>query len=177
MAHDGKFKNGPLHSRWVDIQEAFIDVQRNYSLGTLVPIKIDRHGGYIVVECHCIECGEYYLVQLSNIRSGKTTNCRCQRRLKYRTHAERQLGERYDAALQRCRNPSNPNYANYGGRGIRVKLSREEYIKHLVAIHPLNNYSGWDVDRVNNDGHYETGNLRVVSRADNLMNRRRSRRN
>jgi len=36
---------------------------------------------------------------------------------------------------------------------------------------PHPDYEGWQIDRINNDGHYEPGNLRLARRKDNLLNR------
>lgn len=37
---------------------------------------------------------------------------------------------------------------------------------------PHKNYSGVDIDRIDNNGHYEPGNLRLVTRSKSLRNRR-----
>lgn len=67
---------------------------------------------------------------------------------------------------QRCNNPRSPGYGRYGGRGIRLKISEEEFIRWY-----LENFD-WKinatVDRKNNDGHYELGNLQILTRSENV---------
>jgi hypothetical protein len=59
------------------------------------------------------------------------------------------------------------------GRGIRVEFgSREQFIRWALEMWPGETFKGKDFDRVDNDGHYSPNNLRLVTRAENLRNRR-----
>jgi len=64
----------------------------------------------------------------------------------------------------RCFNEKNGSYASYGGRGITMcdswKNSFEQFLKD-VGRRPSNLYS---IDRINNDGNYEPGNVRWATR-------------
>jgi hypothetical protein len=71
-------------------------------------------------------------------------------------------------AKQRCNNPKNKDYANYGGRGIEVRLTYEELEKE-VGERPSEFHT---LDREDNDGHYEKGNLRWAVRGDQNLNQR-----
>lgn len=126
------------------------------------------------VECVCSVCKKLYLISPSNIRTGKTTNCRCQRAVKYEGDPRaRVLGERYDAMVQRCTNPKSDVYRNYGARGIELRFdSREHFIRWMLETLPHATYEGVQIDRKDNDGHYEPGNLRLVTQAGNLRNKR-----
>lgn len=73
-----------------------------------------------------------------------------------------------DAAKQRCTNPNNPQYKNYGARGIECRINYKELI---AAIGPRPN-SLYSIDRINNDGHYEAGNLRWATHKQQMANRR-----
>jgi hypothetical protein len=104
-----------------------------------------------------------------------TTKCPCFK--KYKDKRAKVVGERYDAMLQRCTNPSSPSWEDYGGRGIENKfLSREHYIRYILENLPHTSYRGVDIGRINNDGHYEPGNVRLETRVENLANRRPRRR-
>ena len=98
----------------------------------------------------------------------------CQRQVKYDNDPRaRVLGERYDAMLQRCIAVDNELYKNYGARGIRLKFdNREHFIRWMLAHLPHEDYRGVQIDRANNDGHYEPGNLLLVSQQENLRNKR-----
>ncbi len=72
----------------------------------------------------------------------------------------------------RCSNPSNKAYPNYGGRGIRVcERWQEDFLAFLedMGRKPSPKH---EIDRTNNDGHYEPGNCRWVLRKENDRNRR-----
>lgn len=67
---------------------------------------------------------------------------------------------------QRCYNPNNPNYENYGGRGIRVC---QEWLDDFMNFYNWAMASGYDynaefgectLDRINVDGNYEPSNCR-----------------
>ena len=74
---------------------------------------------------------------------------------------------------QRCNNPSHKAYRNYGGRGIQNKFnSFNDFYSHVVDDLKANPF-GLTIDRINNDGNYEQGNIRFVTRAVNNRNRRK----
>ena len=62
--------------------------------------------------------------------------------------------------LQRCNNPNNPAYHNYGGRGIKVCERWYDFNNFLADVgerpHPDRSLDRYP----NNDGHYEPGNVR-----------------
>jgi hypothetical protein len=68
----------------------------------------------------------------------------------------------YIDAKQRCTNPKNESYRNYGGRGIQFLFtSFAQFIKY-IGPKPTPQHS---LDRFpNNDGHYEPGNVRWAQR-------------
>lgn len=78
----------------------------------------------------------------------------------------------YKNMLDRCYNPERPEYCNYGGRGIVVCNSwlkdKEQFIMD-VGIPVKDSYQ---LDRVDNNGNYEPGNVRWVSVTENVRNRR-----
>src|SRR5271157_3507636 len=76
----------------------------------------------------------------------------------------------YDAGT-RCRNPKAQEYKNYGARGIEFRFtSFQEFIEHIgPKPHPK-----MSLDRINNDGHYEIGNVRWATKREQSRNRRKS---
>lgn len=90
----------------------------------------------------------------------------------YLSHRLRQM--RY-----RCNNPNSPIYKYYGGRGIRCLFASTDsfilWITGVMGYDTIEKLRGLEIDRIDNDGHYECGNIRFVTRAENNRNKRNSR--
>jgi hypothetical protein len=73
----------------------------------------------------------------------------------------------------RCYNPRTHYYHHYGGRGIRMC---DEWVDDFAAFY---NYLGdppslrHSVDRIDNDGNYEPGNVRWATSAEQRHNQRK----
>jgi hypothetical protein len=78
-------------------------------------------------------------------------------------------------AIDRCYNDKHPHYGNYGGRGIRVSEEWRDPVRGFprffihIGPRPSPDHS---LDRINNDGNYETGNVRWATRSEQQNNRR-----
>lgn len=75
------------------------------------------------------------------------------------------------AMLSRCRNQNEPNYINYGGRGITVCPEWESFEKFYEDMGELPFYEA-QIDRIDNDKGYYKENCRWVSCKENSRNRR-----
>ena len=80
----------------------------------------------------------------------------------------------YDAwhnMIQRCTNPRSPEYRNYGARGIAVcqPWRRFEVFLHDVGERPAPHLT---LERINNDGNYEPGNVKWATRREQRRNQR-----
>ena len=64
--------------------------------------------------------------------------------------------------------PKAINYANYGGRGIKFLFTSFEQFFAELGPRP----KGKSVDRINNDGHYEPGNVQWATRSEQRKNQR-----
>ena len=86
------------------------------------------------------------------------------------------LLNRLSAAISRCHTPTNRAYEHYGMRGIEVyepwRKNKAEFLRYVQTL------DGWDLpylemDRVDVDKGYLPGNIRFVSRSENMFNKRR----
>jgi hypothetical protein len=84
---------------------------------------------------------------------------------------------RYRSMKARCEDPKHPHYRDYGARGIKVceewkgPEGFKNYFLHVKSLgeKPSNSHQ---LDRKDNDGNYEPGNLQWATPRENLLNRR-----
>ena len=72
----------------------------------------------------------------------------------------------------RCLNPNDAGYKNYGGRGIRICdrwLNSFPNFLEDMGERPTKKHS---IDRIDNDGNYESGNCRWATRLEQGRNKR-----
>lgn len=75
----------------------------------------------------------------------------------------------YAMAKSRCQSPTNPKYSSYGGRGIEFRFTSFPEFLREIGLKPSPQHS---LDRKNNEGHYESGNVRWATRRQQYENRR-----
>ncbi len=74
--------------------------------------------------------------------------------------------------MQRCNNPNNPQYKNYGARGIRVCKRWRSFEHFLTDMGEAP--AGLSIDRINNDLGYEPENCKWSTLREQLNNRRKT---
>jgi hypothetical protein len=75
----------------------------------------------------------------------------------------------------RCHREEHPGYSDYGGRGITVYQEWRDdpfvFFAYLETLGPCP--PGHSLDRINNDGNYEPGNIRWASIVEQNNNQRK----
>lgn len=137
-----------------------------------------RSWGGVIWHCVC-DCGNECFVNLGNLRGGSTRSCGCLgkecARRTGKTHISHGLSQEsiykaWHGMIQRCENPNNKAYKNYGGRGIAVceRWHKFENFYKDMGECP----GGLTLERINNDGNYELKNCKWATYEEQNNNRR-----
>ena len=156
-----------------------------------VALPGERFGRLLVIgiidrqfrRCVC-DCGRELNVLRCNLRSGGSQSCGCLREeinAKVSVTHGASAGHRWTRAfrirhgmIQRCMNPVNPQWADYGGRGITVC---SEWLESFECFHaemgdpPV----GMSIERLDNDGPYCKANCIWASPIRQARNKRNNR--
>lgn len=129
------------------------------------------------VACRC-SCGTEKEVNIYNLIAGKSISCGCSlaENSGARTHGLSKTPEYqiWKAMKARCYSVKHKNYAEYGGRGIKLCAEWVDdaaaFIAH-VGNRPSESHS---IDRIDCNGDYDPGNCRWVTQQAQMRNTRRS---
>jgi hypothetical protein len=156
-------------------------------------VRVGHNRRGALVRCSCIG-GTERTVSLGDLFSGNSKSCGCIRsEMVSRRNREanpaithgmtgHQLFYTWSAMLARCEKSADKDWPRYGGRGIRV-CDRWHDVRAFVAdiessigLRPAGAYPNgrplYTLDRINNNGNYEPGNVQWSTVLTQNRNRR-----
>lgn len=122
---------------------------------------------YFVCEC---ECGRKSTIQSSTLINGRSIACKSCAARKHGLY-KTSTNSSWASARNRCNNPNNKDYADYGGRGIKFCEKWKDFRLFLEDMGEKPD--GLTLDRIDNDGNYEPGNCRWATKSQQNSNQRK----
>lgn len=142
--------------------------------------RVGSKNGHSAWLCKC-DCGNEKVITANNLKDN-TISCGCYHKeiakISNTIHGKTNTSLSYvwSAMKQRCFNSKNKAYKNYGGRGITVcdewKNDFQTFYDYVSQL-PHFGEEGYSLDRINNDGNYEPGNVKWSTKKEQNNNRRR----
>jgi hypothetical protein len=149
----------------------------------------ERYGRWLVLEdagkggdmvlCRC-DCGTERLRYARQVKNSASRSCGC---LKSEATAKRNATHGLSGhplygtwlhMVHRCTRPDLPQWADYGGRGIRIcdRWLGEDGVANFIADMGPKPTPQHSLDRIDNDGNYEPANCAWTTKAEQSRNTR-----
>lgn len=120
--------------------------------------------------CRC-ECGSLKITSSNALRTGHTRSCGCLRKEWCHGYSNTSEYHSWVAMIQRCTNPKDPGYQNYGGRGIQVD-PRWMNFRAFIADMGSKPTPYHSISRKDNNGNYVPSNCEWTTTYEQNRNKR-----
>lgn len=130
----------------------------------------------VTAKCDCGKVKDFYVANLVK-KTSKTLSCGCLNMENKTSHgaSKHPLFKTWEGMMRRCYNDKHICYKNYGGRGIFVCYLWHNPESFIEWAEEKGLMRGLQIDRIDNNGPYSPDNCRIVTPAENSVNKRISR--
>ncbi len=161
----------------------FIDLTGRRFTQLVVLERAENRKQSVMWMCRC-DCGVVKPIQANALSAGAVRSCGCYKRdqasaRKFHLIHGHTSGGKWSAEFRawsgmktRCYNEKEPHYQDYGGRGIVVCQEWLHDFQAFLLDVGLKPHPDMSLDRIDNDGHYEPGNVRWATKIQQARNRR-----
>jgi len=146
-----------------------LEIKQGDRYGRLRIVKeIEQKNKHRYIECEC-DCGNKTITTLNHLRRGLVKSCKCNVIIHGQSKSKTYVSWRM--MKQRCLNPNNRDYKDYGGRGITVcdRWMKFENFFADMGERP----EGTTLDRIDVNGNYEPNNCRWATSDIQASNKRK----
>lgn len=165
---------------------AFIDLTGQKFNMLMVIKRVENKGKLTAWLCKC-DCGNETIVVGTHLKNGHTKSCGCIRKHNYengichRTHglSKADTYSHWHNIKTRCYNKNNSKYKNYGARGITMfsewTNNFEQFHEYVINLPNYKKEGYTSLDRIDNNGNYEPGNVRWATHLMQANNKQKTR--
>lgn len=155
----------------------FIDIS-GQTFGRLKVIKYTRRkNSYTMFLCKC-ECGNEKEVSSHHLKRGNTISCGCYQKEKNHEKKHGETGTKiyglWSSIKQRCYNPKNQAFDNYGGRGIKMCDEWQDFISFKKWLMKSGYKEGLTLERLDFNSDYTPENCTFIPLEQQTKNTRRN---